>query len=136
MPHRSQLADIVSNTSKVVTSMSRTKNAMVPQKSSKMRNLGNCLVLIHVRNLKDYLEHWMLIDPPLGNAYMRWRWFRRQENGILDVLKETDIERALVTCDMLLQPQERKRFLQRIVTGDGKWIHYNFKLEVICICNL
>lgn len=40
-------------------------------------------------------------------------------------LKERDIERRLVTCEMLLQRQKRKDFMHRIITGDEKWIHYD-----------
>ncbi|GJQ82729.1 hypothetical protein Trydic_g19738 [Trypoxylus dichotomus] len=56
-------------------------NAMVPQKSSKMGNLRDSLILIHVRYLKNCLQHWMLIDLPLENACMHWELFRRQEIG-------------------------------------------------------
>lgn len=40
-------------------------------------------------------------------------------------LKPRDIERRLLTCELLLQREERKGFLHRIVTGDEKWIHYD-----------
>ena len=46
-------------------------------------------------------------------------------NWVPHELKERDIERRLVTCEMLLQRQERKGFLHRIITGDEKWIHYD-----------
>ncbi|GJQ86805.1 hypothetical protein Trydic_g5594 [Trypoxylus dichotomus] len=73
MLHQSQLPDIGSNTSKVVISMSTTKkNAIVSQKGSKIK----------VLHLKNCLQHWMLINLPLENAYMRWEWFRR--NSVLD----------------------------------------------------
>lgn len=39
-------------------------------------------------------------------------------------LKPRDIERRLLTCELLLERQKRKGFLHRIVTGDEKWIHY------------
>ncbi|GJQ73546.1 hypothetical protein Trydic_g3643 [Trypoxylus dichotomus] len=81
MFHWRQLVDIGSNASKVVISMSRVKNAMVSQKSSEIRSLRNCLLLIHVRHLNNCLQHWMLIDLLLEDAYMRWEWFRRQELG-------------------------------------------------------
>lgn len=38
-------------------------------------------------------------------------------------LKEKDVERRLVTCEMLLEQQNRKSFLHRIVTGDEKWVY-------------
>ncbi|GJQ73621.1 hypothetical protein Trydic_g13964 [Trypoxylus dichotomus] len=93
MFHWSQPTGMASNATKAVISMSTTKNEMVLQKNSKMRNLRNCLILVHVRHLKDCLQHCTLIDSPIENAYIRWEFFRRQEIG----LKERDIERSLVT---------------------------------------
>lgn len=40
-------------------------------------------------------------------------------------LKKRDIERRLVTCEMLLQRQKRKGFMHQIITSDEKWIHYD-----------
>lgn len=40
-------------------------------------------------------------------------------------LKERDIERRLVTCEMLLARQRSKSFLHRIITGDEKWVYYD-----------
>ncbi|VVC25899.1 Transposase, type 1 [Cinara cedri] len=40
-------------------------------------------------------------------------------------LKPRDIERRLFTCEQLLQQQNRKGFLHRIVIGDENWIHYD-----------
>lgn len=40
-------------------------------------------------------------------------------------LKPRDIERRLFTCEQLLQRQNRKGFLHRVVTGDEKWINYD-----------
>ena len=38
-------------------------------------------------------------------------------------LKPRDVEHRFFTCEQLLQRQNRKVFLHRIVTGDEKWIH-------------
>lgn len=46
-------------------------------------------------------------------------------NWLPKELKERDIERRLVTCEILLQRQQKKGFLHRIITGDEKWIHYD-----------
>lgn len=40
-------------------------------------------------------------------------------------LSERNIERRLVTCEMLLDRYKNKPFLHRIVTGDEKWISYD-----------
>ena len=40
-------------------------------------------------------------------------------------LKPRDIERRLFVCEQLLQRQNRKGFLHRIVTGDEKWVRYD-----------
>ena len=40
-------------------------------------------------------------------------------------LKPRDVERRYFTCEQLIQRQQRKDFLHRIVTGDKKWILYD-----------
>lgn len=40
-------------------------------------------------------------------------------------LRERDIERRLVTCEMLLDRYKNHSFLHRIVTGDEKWISFD-----------
>ena len=40
-------------------------------------------------------------------------------------LKLRDVERRFFTCEQLIQRQQRKGFLHRIVTGDEKWIFYD-----------
>ena len=39
-------------------------------------------------------------------------------------LKPRDVERRFFDGEELLQTQNRKGFLHRIVTGDEKWVHY------------
>jgi len=46
-------------------------------------------------------------------------------------LKPRDVERRFFTCEQLIQRQQRKGFLHRIVTGDEKWIFYdNLKKKI------
>jgi len=40
-------------------------------------------------------------------------------------LKPRDVERRFFTCEQLIQRQQRKGFLNRIVSGDEKWIFYD-----------
>jgi len=40
-------------------------------------------------------------------------------------LKPRDVEKRFFTCEQLIQKQQRKGFLHRIVTGDEKWIFYD-----------
>ena len=40
-------------------------------------------------------------------------------------MKSRDVERCFVTCELLLQRQKRGGVLDRIMTGDEKWIHYD-----------
>ena len=40
-------------------------------------------------------------------------------------LKPRDVERRFFTCEQLIQRQQWKDFLHRIVTGDEKWIFYD-----------
>lgn len=46
-------------------------------------------------------------------------------NWLPHELKERDIERRKTICELLLQRQQRKDFLHRIITGDEKWIRYD-----------
>ena len=49
---------------------------------------------------------------------------QKASNWVPHELKDRDIERRKTICEMLLQRQERKGFLHRIITGDEKWIYY------------
>ena len=40
-------------------------------------------------------------------------------------LKPRDIEKRFFTCEQLIQRQQKKGFLHRIVTRDEKWIFYD-----------
>lgn len=50
---------------------------------------------------------------------------QKQGNWVPHDLTSRDIERRFVMCQQLLQRQNRKGFLRRIITDDEKWIHYN-----------
>ena len=47
---------------------------------------------------------------------------QKQGNWVLYKLKPKDVERRFFTCEQLIQRQQRKGFLHRIVIGDEKWI--------------
>ena len=50
---------------------------------------------------------------------------QKQGQWVPSELQPRDVERRLCTCEQLLQQQNRKGFLHRIVTGDEKWIRYD-----------
>lgn len=50
---------------------------------------------------------------------------QKQGDWVPYELKPRDVERRFLMCELLLQRQKRKGFLHRIITGDGKWIHYD-----------
>jgi len=50
---------------------------------------------------------------------------QKQGNWVLYELKSKDVERRFFTCEQLIQRQQRKGFLHRIMTGDEKWILYD-----------
>ncbi|EGI67223.1 Mariner Mos1 transposase [Acromyrmex echinatior] len=50
---------------------------------------------------------------------------QKQGNWVPYELKPRDVERRFFTCEQLIQRQQRKGFLHRIVTGDEKWIFYD-----------
>lgn len=52
-------------------------------------------------------------------------YLQKQGTWVPYELKERDVERRFSICTLLLERQERKGFLHRIVTGDEKWIHYD-----------
>ena len=52
-------------------------------------------------------------------------YIQKQGNWVLHELKPRDVERRLCMSEMLLERHKKKLFLQRIVTGDEKWIHYD-----------
>ena len=50
---------------------------------------------------------------------------KKQGNWVPYELEPRDIERRFYTCEQLIQRQQRKDFLHRIVTGYEKWIFYD-----------
>ncbi|KAG5313916.1 MOS1T transposase, partial [Pseudoatta argentina] len=50
---------------------------------------------------------------------------QKQGNWVPYELKPRDVERRFFTCEQLIQRQQRKGFLHRIVTEDEKWIFYD-----------
>jgi len=50
---------------------------------------------------------------------------QKQGNWVPYELKPRNVERRFFTCEQLIQRQQRKDFLHRIVTGDEKWIFYD-----------
>jgi len=55
------------------------------------------------------------------------RMIQKQRNWVSYELKPRDVERRFFTCEQLIQRQQRKGFLNRIVIGDEKWIFYDKK---------
>jgi len=50
---------------------------------------------------------------------------QKQGNRVPYELKLRDVERRFFTCEQLIQRQQRKGFLHRIMIGDEKWIFYD-----------
>ena len=50
---------------------------------------------------------------------------QEQGNWVPYELTPRNVERRFSICEMLLPWHKRKDFMYRIVTGDGKWIHYD-----------
>ena len=48
---------------------------------------------------------------------------QKQENWFPYKLKPRDVKRRFFACEELLQRQNRKGFLDRIVTGNEEWVH-------------
>jgi len=56
---------------------------------------------------------------------------QKQGNWVPYELKPRDVERRFFTCEQLIQRQQKKGFLHRIMTEDEKWIFYNKQEEKI-----
>ena len=50
---------------------------------------------------------------------------QKQGNWVPYELKPSDVEWRFFACEQVLQRQNRKGFLDRIVTDDEKWVYYN-----------
>ena len=61
----------------------------------------------------------------ISNRLKAMGMVQKQGQWVPSELKPRDVERRLCTCEQLLQRQNRKGFLHRIVTGDEKWIRYD-----------
>ena len=60
---------------------------------------------------------------------------QKQGNWVSYELKPKDVVRRFISCEQLLQRQNRKGFLDRIVTGDKKWVHYtNIHNAKVMLC--
>ena len=53
------------------------------------------------------------------------RMIQKQGNWVPCELKPRDVEKRFFTCEQLIQRQQRKSFLHRIVIGNEKWIFYD-----------
>ena len=61
-------------------------------------------------------------------------YMQKQGNKVPHELKPRDVERQFCMSEMLLERHKKKSFLNRIVTGDEKWIHYdNPKRKKSCV---
>ncbi|EFN88889.1 Histone-lysine N-methyltransferase SETMAR, partial [Harpegnathos saltator] len=77
------------------------------------------------RTLEDFSKELNINRSTVGKRLHALGMVKKSENWVPHQLKERDIERRLVMCEMLLQEQKKKGFLHRIVTDDKKWIYYN-----------
>ena len=50
---------------------------------------------------------------------------QKQRNWAPQELDSRGVKRRFFACEQLLQGQNRKGFLHRIMTGDDKWVHYD-----------
>ncbi|GJQ68507.1 hypothetical protein Trydic_g5736 [Trypoxylus dichotomus] len=87
---------------------------MVPQKSS----LRNCLILIHAIHLRNCLQLWMLIDPPLEMVQKTGNWVPHE-------LKENEIEERWSRARCCFNYNKER-------AGDEKLIHYDNPKCSIC----
>lgn len=77
------------------------------------------------QNQKTLAQTLGVAQPTISLRLKAMGMIRKVGNWLPYDLKPRDVERRLFTCEQLLQRQERKGFLHRIVTGDEKWVHYD-----------
>ena len=53
------------------------------------------------------------------------KMIQKEGNWVPYELKPRNVKRRSFACKQLLQRQNRKGVLHRIVTGDEKWVHYD-----------
>ena len=61
----------------------------------------------------------------ISKRFKAMEMIQKQGNWVPYELKPRDVERRFFAYEQLLQRQNRKRFLPRIVSGDEKWVHYD-----------
>lgn len=74
---------------------------------------------------EELAETFGVTHQAISNRLKNMNMVQKQGNWVPYELKPRDVERRFFTCELLLQKQNRKSFLHRIVTGDEKWIHYD-----------
>lgn len=77
------------------------------------------------QTLKELSESLNVDESTISKRLKAIGFIHKQDYWVPHVLKDRDVERRLTMCELLLQRQNRKPFLHRIVTGDEKWIHYD-----------
>ncbi|GJQ77149.1 hypothetical protein Trydic_g14827 [Trypoxylus dichotomus] len=75
------------------------------------------------QTLEELSEALDVVQSTVGKRAHVLQMVQEVGNWVPYELKERGIERRLVTRGMLLQRQERKSFLERIITDNEKWIH-------------
>jgi len=74
---------------------------------------------------EELVESLRVIQQAVSVRLRAMRMIQKQGNWMSYELKSRDVERRFFTCEQLIQRQQRKDFLYRIVTGDEKWIFYD-----------
>ena len=77
------------------------------------------------RTEEELADTLRLTQQAISNRLKVMGMVQKQGYWVPHELKPRDVERRFFTCEQLLQRQNRKGFLHRIVTGDEKWIHYD-----------
>ena len=108
--------------SKIDISVLKTSLALDSQKNSKTKKHYSKKIRVKARGACRIIG---------GNSTSRFCTIEShgndstQRNWMPYELKLRDVERRFFTCEQLIQRQQRKGFLHRIVTGDKKWIFYD-----------
>ena len=74
---------------------------------------------------EELAESLGMIQQAISKRLKAMGMIQKQGNCVPYELKPRDVERRFFACEQLLQKENRKGFLHRIVTGDEKWVDYN-----------
>ena len=105
--------------------ISALKTSLTLAKKFKDKELEALLEEDQSQTQEELAESLGVIQQAVSVRLRAMGMIQKQGNWVPYELKSRDVERRFFTCEQLIQRQQRKGFLHRIMTGDEKWIFYD-----------